>query len=351
MSTDATAVLVVLVVIRFLVGGGEAGAYPNITRIVSAWFPFRERGAAQGAVWMSARLGGAVSFVIFWWLTTCLGWRQAFLILGLSGAAWCVVFHWWFRDRPDEMPACNDAERELIRDGAKPADAAGGHAWPPLRPMAASPTLWAVSVAAFGVSAGWWFFPAYQPKYLLEVHHTGASQNALLSGLPFVCGALGSLVGGRLSDWLVRRLRSPRWGRSLIGVAGFGGAGLCVLATGFVADVYQAYALLCLAFLINDLAVPVLWQASADVRGRHVGTVSGVMNMVGAVGALLSLVLTPVVMEHLPKTLDAAARWRLVFAGYAGCWFVAAAAWLFVNSGKPLFPTVVHGPDPEAPLS
>jgi MFS transporter, ACS family, glucarate transporter len=343
LSTSATTILVVLVAIRFLFGCGEAGAYPNIARVVNGWFPFHERGFAQGVVWMSARLGGAVSFVTVWWLTSCFGWRQAFLILGLAGGAWCVAFHWWFRNTPEETPSCNEAERRLIRD-ARPAAAPHGHAWPPLGPMAASPTLWAVCVAAFGVSAGWWFFPAYQPKYLAEVHHMGATGNALLAGLPFLFGAGGSLAGGWLSDVLVRKLHSRRWGRSLVGIGGFGGAGLCVLATGFVGDVYQAYTLLCLAFFINDLAVPVLWQASADISGRYVGTVSGIMNMIGAVGAFLSMFLTPVVMEALPKSLDATERWRLVFAGYAGCWFLAAAAWLVVDAGKPLFESEVRSP-------
>ena len=149
----------------------------------------------------------------------------------------------------------------------------------------------------------------------------------------------------------MHRLGSRRWGRSLVGIGGFGGAGLCVLATGFAANVYQAYGLLCLAFFINDMAVPVIWQASADVGGRFAGTVSGVMNSVGAVGAFLTMHLTPRVLAALPASLDATERWRLVFAGYAGCWFLAAAAWFFVNAGKPLFPTAVHGPEPDAPLS
>ena len=124
-----------------------------------------------------------------------------------------------------------------------------------------------------------------------------------------------------------------------------------MLATGYATDVIQAYALLCLANLINDLAVPIIWQASADVSGRFVGTVSGLMNSVGAVGAFLSMWLTPKVLAALPESLNAAERWRLVFAGYAGCWFVAAVAWFFVNAGKPLFPTAVHGPEQDAPLS
>ncbi len=386
-----TPVLLALVTVRFLFGCGEAGAYPNISRVVNDWFPFRERGAAQGAVWMSARLGGAVSFVVLGALTTWLGWRQAFLLLGLAGVTWCVAFYWWFRDTPKQAPACNEAERDHIRDGAKPV-APHAHGWPPLRPMATSMTLWALCAAAFGVNAGWWFFPTYQPKLLEEVFHVtsgadavagktatltglGASplgQGALLTvaacapappphnfniiafllpGLPFAAGAVGCLAGGRLSDWLVGRLRSKRWGRSLVGIVGFGGAGLCVVVASFMTNVYWFSALLSAAAVVNDLAVPIIWQASADVGGRHAGTVSGLMNSAGSLGALLPVLLTPVVLEALPATLDAGERWRLVFAGYAFCWLVAAAAWVFIDAGKPLFPPAVHGPQPDAPLS
>ena len=72
-----------LIIIRFLFGMDEAGAYPNITRLVNGWFPFRERGLAQGVVWMSARLGGAVSYITLGALTTWLGWRQ--------GGRWLLV--------------------------------------------------------------------------------------------------------------------------------------------------------------------------------------------------------------------------------------------------------------------
>ena len=106
-----------LVLVRFLFGCGEAGAYPNLARVTGIWFPFRERAFAQGAVWMCARLGGAVAPVVIGWLTIQLGWRQAFWFLGLVGGAWAIAFYTWFRDTPEEKPSCNPAERELIRAG------------------------------------------------------------------------------------------------------------------------------------------------------------------------------------------------------------------------------------------
>jgi MFS family permease len=378
-----------MLLIRFIFGAGEAGAFPNLTRVVSTWFPYRERARAQGAIWMSARLGGALAPVLISELAASLGWRPAFWVLGLIGCAWCIGFYWWYRDRPEDMPSCNDAEREWIRTGrqpepehpvvsASPAAVAPslkeeervlayqerqtdvvppappaialdplppdpspekdvGHSWPPLRVMATSVTLWALCIAAACVSFGWWFYPTWQPRYLKEVHGITFRASAVAAALPFLCGAVGSFLGGGLSDWLVRRLGSRRWGRSLVGVVSFTGAGVCVLLTGFAMSQTQAVVLLCLAFFINDLGIPPIWAASADVGGRFAGTVAGVMNMAGGIGAFLSPLLTPIVLEALPTSWEPIDRWRWIFAGLAGAWFIGAIAWLFVDAGRPLF--------------
>jgi MFS family permease len=202
--------------------------------------------------------------------------------------------------------------------------------------MLASVTMWALCVASCCVSFGWYFYPTWQPRYLKEVHHISFENSEVITGLPFLCGAFGSLLGGGLSDRLVRRI-GRRWGRSLVGLVGFTGAGLCVIATGFVASAWQAVVLLCLAFLINDLAIPVIWAVSADVGGRFVGTVAGIMNMIGGIGALLSPLLIPHVLAALPDAMAVGQRWRVIFLGLAAAWFVAAAAWLFIDASKPLF--------------
>ena len=194
-----------------------------------------------------------------------------------------------------------------------------------------------MGAAAFWVCFGWYFYPTWQPKYLKDVHgfEVDGWRSEVLTGLPFLCGAVGCLFGGWLSDWLVQRV-GRRWGRSLIGVVGFIGAGGCVLATGYVVAAWQAVALLCLAFFINDLAIPVLWACTADVGGRYAGTVSGLMNMVGGLGAILSPVLIPYVLAWLPDSYSPEIRWRIVFAGLAGAWFLGALAWVFIDASKRL---------------
>jgi MFS family permease len=340
-----------MLLIRFLFGAGEAGAYPNLTRVVSSWIPFRERAVAQGAIWMSARLGGAIAPFVLGRLSVLLGWRLAFAVLGCVGLAWVTLFWWWFRDRPAQKPGCNDAERALIEGAPPPATdseaittaptparhADRGHAWPPPGQLVSSVTLWGLCLAAACVSFGWYFYPTWQPEYLKDVYHISYEGSELLTGLPFLCGALGCLVGGRLSDRLVVATGSRRWGRSLLGLVGFTGAGLCVLGTGFVREPWQAVALLCLAFLVNDLAIPVIWAVCSDVGGRFAGTVAGIMNMAGGIGGMLSPALIPQVREALQGQYPPVECWRLIFAGLAGAWFIGAAAWLVIDAGRPMF--------------
>lgn len=326
-----------LALVRFLFGAGEAGAFPNAARVTGVWFPPRERGTAQGAVWMFARLGGAVAPPVTGFLADALGWRRAFWALGCLGLAWAVAFFLWFRDRPEEMPACNEAERERIRAGRPAGTAPAAHDWPPLRLLLTSMSALAMCLAAFAVCFLWSFYITWQPKYYEDAFGMKAGESQWLTGLPYLCGATGALTGGWLSDYLVRRTGSRRRGRAAVGMAGFCGAGLCVLATCLATQPWQAATLLCLAFFINDLAIPTIWAASADIGGRFVGTLSGMMNMVGNIGAAISPVLIPVVLRKL-EFLPAAVRWEYVFAGMAASWFVAAAAWLFIDAGTPLVP-------------
>lgn len=327
-----------LVLIRFLFGAGEAGAYPNLTRVTADWFPLRHRANALSAIWWAARLGGAFAPLVLGRLSVLLGWRSAFLILGALGVVWGWLFWRWFRDRPEQHPSCNDAERRLIEAGSPPREGHGHPTpgWADLRP--ALLTAIAACWASFWVCMGWYFYPTWQPKYLEEVQGmapTGVPLE-LLTGLPFLCGSFGSLGSGPLSEWLVRRF-GRRWGRSLLGVGGFTGAGLCVLATGFVpgGSAWLAVTLLCLAFLINDLAIPVMWATCADVGGRFAGSLSGAMNMVGAAAAVLCPVLLPYADKWLMSLFDdAGLRWRVIFAGLAVSWFLAAAAWPFIDASK-----------------
>src|SRR5204863_135917 len=103
-----------LVVTRFLFGAGEAGCFPNLTKAFDRWLPARERVRAQGIMWMSARWGGAVTPYLVFLVLAQVHWRSAFLLFGLMGVGWAIIFYTWYRDNPAEKKGVNAAELALL---------------------------------------------------------------------------------------------------------------------------------------------------------------------------------------------------------------------------------------------
>jgi len=325
-----------LVLVRLLFGAGEAGAYPNISRALGRWFPFRERAGAQGCIWMSARLGGALAPWIIGSLMALPGilggWQGAFWMLGTVGIIWAVLFVLWFRDRPEDKPGVNAAERELVRSGAPRFgsiydDASGARV--PWRTLCLGRNLLAIYGVAFCVSFSWYFAGTLFPRFLNEQFQKDFSQSEIESGLPFLAGAVGCIAGGRLSDALIRRTGNRRWGRSLPGIVGFVLAALCTVPIPFTSEPWQAVALLCFALGLQDLSVPCIWSVTADVGGRYAGTAGGFMNTIGAVGGALS----PLIVGEVARE----SGWPAAYLILASSYLVGSILWLRVDATETIF--------------
>src|SRR6476660_9150748 len=130
MLTAAATSYAMMLVVRFLFGVGEAGAWPNAARVFSRWIPLRERGKVQGIFFAGAHLGGALTPMLVATMITLMPWRLVFVCFGLLGLIWAIAWYVWFRDEPAEHPAVNAAERALIEGGRGPAprhDFSAGH--------------------------------------------------------------------------------------------------------------------------------------------------------------------------------------------------------------------------------
>src|SRR5207247_2225269 len=158
-SPDSLVPFGLLLTIRFLFGVGEAGAYPNIARAFHNWFPFGERGSAQGAVWMAGRFAGGITPLLVTALffpvvvhgSATVFWRHIFWVFGLLGLVWCGLFWWWFRDRPEQKPGVNAAELALISDKGEGAakHAEESHLNVPWGKLLASGNLWILCAMYF----------------------------------------------------------------------------------------------------------------------------------------------------------------------------------------------------------
>jgi MFS family permease len=122
MLTSAARGFPSLVAIRFLFGAGEAGAFPNIARSFSKWFPIRERGRANGVMFLGSRVGGMLSAPVALLIVSRWGWRVSFVLFGMIGLAWAAAWFTWYRDRPEDHPAVNAEELAWIRQDRRDAE-------------------------------------------------------------------------------------------------------------------------------------------------------------------------------------------------------------------------------------
>ena len=135
------------VVIRFLFGAGEAGAFPSATRAFSRWLATSERGFAQGVTHSGSRLAGALTHGVVAAMIVVWGWRLPFLLFGVIGILWSVFWFFWYRDRPEDHAGVSASELKWINDGK----IGGGQkksvlSW---KKLLAHPNMWYVCVMYF----------------------------------------------------------------------------------------------------------------------------------------------------------------------------------------------------------
>jgi MFS family permease len=320
-----------LVVARFVFGAAEAGAFPTAARSLARWFPLGQRGRVTGLMWSGARLGGALAPPLATAFIGWFGWRISFQIFAAVGMVWSAVFWSWYRDDPASHPAVNRAELELIRQEAggvgsvsrSPATAA------PWKRMFASGTMWALFWMYFATSYGFWFFLTWLPTYLMREHGQTGRQAGLLSAMPLTLGAVACLTGGALSDAVVRRTGSLRWGRGLVGLAGFTLTGLGFGAAALAKGPLAAVVCLTLAAGALDLAVPAAWAACLDVGGRFGGTTTGFMNTASSISAMISPLAAAKLFEHF-------GTFHAMFASAAAVYLLAGLLWLKIDPRRPV---------------
>lgn len=315
-----------LIVTRFLFGAGEAGCFPNLTKAFNRWLPVQERSRAQGIMWMSARWGGAFTPLLVYACLQVMHWRTSFMVFGLLGLVWAVVFYAWYRDNPREHPSVNSAEAALLPPpGAHLAE----HEDVPWGMLVRSRTVWYLCAQYFAASYSWYFFITWFPTYLFKERGLDLKQSALLAGTPLLLGGFGSLFAGWISPWLSRQLGGVAQARKALGAGGFTVAAALLVVSTWLTNPYLAVTAIALVSFCNDLMMPGAWTACMDVGGRYVGTLAGTMNMMGNLGGFVSPIVIGYIVEHTN-------HWASTFYVTAVVYVAGAAFWLLLDPVTPL---------------
>lgn len=260
--TGLAATYPLLLIVRFLFGAGEAGAFPIVAVAINQWFPPAARGRAFGAFIMCSQLGGALSPLLVVPIQQRFGWPMSFYAFGCLGVVWCVIWFWRFRDRTVESPL------------------AVTHV--PWRPILGNRSLWAVMAltACYVYTMG--FYQTWLHTFLVK-GRAFTEHDLSWSALPYLFGAAGNLLGGIAVDWVAKRA-GVRWSRRGVGIAGLLAAGVSIAAVFLTTSHFAVIACLSLAYFGITFQQPAVFAACADIGGTRSGAVTGMMNTAGQVG-------------------------------------------------------------------
>jgi sugar phosphate permease len=354
----AAATLPVLVGARSLMGALQAGIFPCCTMILASWYPATRRGFASAVLNSFMLLGGVIASWTTAKLIGPLGWRWLFLLYALPGLAWAGWFAWWFRNRPQEHPAVNNAELAIISPQIVTLSSFPRSAWeraaerPELRSHAErgnekvpwlgiflNSTLWLICIQQFCRAGTTRFFDMWLPTYLQEARGQSVEEANYWTSLPLLAGILGGLIGGLFSDLVLARTGSRRAARQGVAVGSIL-VGLCIYGLAYqVADVRGAVLLTSLGVLIWTFSSPVAYALTMDMSGRNLGVIFATMNMAGNLGAWA-------LTTFLPRVVEWRHRWNDALFVFAAMHIVALVCWLVLNPNGIIGEGGESAPDP-----
>lgn len=333
---EATRLLIdsfmILLVVRFLFGAGEAGALPNNARVVAQWFPLEERGTVQGVILTCQQLGGACAPVLAAYLIQWAGWRWTFVIFGSVGLIWATLFYRWFRDDPAEHPAVDEAEQARIAAGRVALSEEPGHDQVPWRLVAGSANVWLLGTIMNCAAFAAYMYMFWFPTYLQEGCGVSSTKAGWLAGLVLAGGAIGSWCGGWLTARVEHWTGESRWSRRGLGSACLAAAALCLASIPTSSSPVIVGISAALACALSQMQVANWWSVVMAISGRHLGTLFGLMNSMGVIGAFLS----PIFFGKFADWRGAQGftgrpQWDPAYFLYAGVLLTGALCWLFVD--------------------
>jgi ACS family glucarate transporter-like MFS transporter len=312
-----------LILVRFMLGAGEATMYPAASQFVERWFPIPERGKANGIIFGGVGVGSGFTPPIVTAIILHFGWRASFWFSAICGIIAGVVWYLSARDTPEEHPSVSGNELALIRAGRGPerTSPSAKHRIPWSRIFGSKEILaLTLSYLTYGYVA--WVFFGWFYIYLAQARGLNLKTSAVYSILPFVGMTIGAMGGGVASDWLVQHF-SLRIGRCILPFCAMATTSVLLIIGSRAEQASTAGITLALGAGVLYIAQSCFWAITADFAGEYAGLVSGIMNMGAQVGGAVATSLTPFLAARL--------GWQAAFFTAAGLAVLGALSWLLVD--------------------
>jgi len=340
LPTKVLGAVLYFILVRFLLGAGEAIIYPSSNQFVSQWIPSQERGIANGMIFAGVGAGAGIAPIFVSYVMVHYGWRSSFWVSALLGLLAGIVWYLIARDKPEGHPFVNSVELSFIQKDRAPVAPVGastensaqkGGVASPLhiswRSILTSKSILAVTASYFCFGYVAWIFFSWFYIYLAKVRGMDLKASALYSTLPPLAIVACSLSGGAINDALSRSY-GKRVGRCGVAFLALLLAAVFLVLGSRAASPAVASIVLSGGAGALYLSQSSYWSVTADIAGDSAGSASGFMNMGGQLGGALTASLTPAIAQQY--------GWESSFLVAAVLSIAGGIAWLLVEPDRRL---------------
>ena len=301
--TGAVTGLASLFAVRFVLGMGEGATLPAATRALSNWTSLASRGAAVGLTHAAGRLGAGAAAPIVAFLITWFSWRFSFVALGIASALWAVLWLRYFHEDPRRHPGITTAELDALATAQPDRQIAYG----PVPWRRLIPRMTPLMIIYF--CQGWtgWLYVTWMPSLFQKNYDLDLKKSSAFYAVMLFCAMIAELLGGVVTDYLLRRTGNLKIARSLLIAMSWALAVTALVPAIFVHQLVIGLAGFTLALFCLGFAISPLWTATMDIAPDYAGSASALMNAAGAVAGILS----PVAFGWI---LDRTGSWTTPFA-------------------------------------
>jgi len=313
---------------RLGLGLGEAGNYPAAMKAVAEWFPKKERGLATGLFNAGTSVGVIVALMIAPWILVNYGWQSVFWITGAVGFVW-LIFWWWLYEIPSKQKRLTDEERDYIAQGQEVHTQADGSKhkieWYKLFSL---PQTWAYITGKFLIDPIFWFFLFWLPSYFSSIFSLDLRKPSLPLMIIYASTTIGSISGGYISSWLIRRGMPALKARKRAMLV-FAVLELSIISAQFVTDVWVAVALISLAIAVHQAWATNVFTTASDMFPKEsVSSVVGIGGMAGAVGGIIFPMLVGYLLDLYKANGNLVGGYNLIFTL---CGTLYLIAWIIIH--------------------
>jgi ACS family hexuronate transporter-like MFS transporter len=311
-------------VVRAALGLGESGNFPAAIKVVAEWFPKRERALATGIFNSGANIGAVVAPVMVPWILGIYGWQMAFIITGAIGFIW-LIFWWFIYEVPARHKKISKEEFEFIHSDN--VETAGESEVPPVKikwiKLFGVRQTWAFVVGKLLTDPIWYFFLFWLPSYFSTTFNLDLKKPSLPLVLVYTATTVGSIGGGYLSSWFIKR-GMPVFKARKTAMFLFALCVLPIFGARYATNIWQAVGLISLAAAAHQAWSANIFTTASDMFPKQaISSVVGIGGMAGSVGGIFFPLLIGVILETYKEAGNLTAGYNIIFTMCACSYLLA----------------------------